>query len=123
MTEQPRRERRRDALLSALRAFAGQPAGLQELLQKAGLHSGEQTEAKRLLRELVQEGEAEREGKRWTLVGEAPPPPPGRGLPPPSGRQPGRGGVRGTLPRHRDGFGVVARLDRDGEDKIGRAHV
>jgi ribonuclease R len=122
MTEHPRRERRRDALLTALRAFAGKPAGLKELLQRGGLHPGEQTEAKRVLRELVSEGLADRDGKRWTLVGEAPPPPPGRGLPagaPRGARGGGRSGgsgIVGTLTRHRDGFGFVARLDRDGVD-------
>ena len=77
--ENPRRERRRDALLQALTRFAGRPAGLKELLQKAGLHSGEQTEAKRILRQLVTEGEARRDGKRWALASAAPPPPPDEG--------------------------------------------
>ncbi len=127
MTDTTKRERRRDALLGALRAFAGKPAGLKELMQKAGIHPGEQTEVKRTLRGMVAEGEAEHEGKRWLLpADEAPPPPAGRGLPParpglaglggPGGRKGGRGGILGTLTRHRDGFGFVARLDRAGED-------
>jgi ribonuclease R len=62
MTNDHRRERRRDALLTALRAAAGRPSGIQELLQRASLHAGEQTEAKRILRDLVREGLAEREG-------------------------------------------------------------
>jgi ribonuclease R len=115
MTDHPRRERRRDALLGALRAFAGRPAGLKELMQKAGLHAGEQTEAKRLLRELVRDDAAARDGKRWALAGTAAPPAPGQGLPPPRPGRPGRG-VLGTLTRHRDGFGFVARLDRAGDD-------
>jgi len=45
MTDTPKRERRRDALIGALRAFAGKPAGLKELLHRGGLHAGEQTEA------------------------------------------------------------------------------
>jgi len=89
---------------------------VKELLHAAKLHPGEQTEAKRLLRELVEAGQAHRDGKRWTLVVAAPPPRPGKGLPPaPAGRTGGRG-IVGTLTRHRDGFGFVARLDRDGED-------
>jgi len=120
-SDHPKRDRRRDALLGALRAFAGKPAGLKELMQKAGLHSGEQTEAKRVLRELVQSDQADRDGKRWTLVGAAPLPAAGKGLPPARtgpgrGRGGGGGGILGTLTRHRDGFGFVARLDRDGED-------
>jgi ribonuclease R len=117
MTDTPKRERRRSALLQALSAFAGRPAGVKELLQKAGLHPGEQTEAKRILRELVSEGEARGEGKRWTMAGAAPPPPKaGPGLPPGRPGRLGGKGIVGTLTRHRDGFGFVARLDRDGED-------
>lgn len=117
-SDHPRRERRREALLQALTDFAGKPAGLKELLHRAGLHSGEQTEAKRALRDLVAEGLAHRDGKRWTLAGaEAPPPRPAAGLPQPrAGRLSGGRGVVGTLTRHRDGFGFVARLDRAGDD-------
>ncbi len=120
MTDQNRRERRQDALLSALRT-AGRPAGVQELMQRAGLHDGDQTEAKRILRDLVRDGTATREGKRFILAGEAgggvvrAPGQPGR-----EGKGPRGGGrsdgVLGTLTRHRDGFGFVARLDRNGED-------
>jgi ribonuclease R len=35
---------------------------------------------------------------------------------PPPGKDPEGKGVIGTLSRHRDGFGFVARLDRQGED-------
>jgi ribonuclease R len=118
MTDQIRRERRQVALLSALRT-AGRPAGVQELLQRAGLHAGDQTEAKRILRDLVRDGVATREGKRYAMAdaggpggGEAAPA--GGGIPRRGG---GRSdGVLGTLTRHRDGFGFVARLDRKGED-------
>jgi ribonuclease R len=120
MTEEtPRRERRRDALMKALTHFAGKPAGLKELLQRAGLHTGEQTEAKRVLRDLTAEGLAHRDGKRWTLAAPgASAAPVARGLPPPpaGGRHAGGKGVVGTLTRHRDGFGFVARLDRAGDD-------
>jgi ribonuclease R len=117
MNENPRRERRREALMKALSHFAGKPAGLKELLHQSGLHTGEQTEVKRHLRDLVAEGLAHRDGKRWTLAGDAPPPPPSQGLPPArTGRHADGRGVVGTLTRHRDGFGFVARLDRDGED-------
>ena len=134
MTDLNRRERRRDALLSALRA-AGRPAGVKELLQKAGLRPTDETEAKRELRELVHEGQVTRDGKRFALSGAASggagsPGGPGSagsvgGRPQErAGRQgPGAGGgahrasgILGTLTRHRDGFGFVARLDRAGED-------
>jgi ribonuclease R len=123
MTDQKRRERRQDALLSALRT-AGRPAGVQELLQRAGLHAGDQTEAKRILRDLVRDGTATREGKRYSMAGAA-----GgvggaaagaAGQPSRAGKRSDGGGrsdgVLGTLTRHRDGFGFVARLDRKGED-------
>ncbi len=116
-TEPTKRERRRDALLSALSSFSGKPAGLKELLGKSGIHPGEQTEVKRILRELVEDGQVLRDGKRWLLAGAPTPAAPAASLP--SGR-PGRlgggRGIVGTLTRHRDGFGFVARLDRDGED-------
>jgi ribonuclease R len=143
MNDQKRRERRQDALLSALRA-AGRPAGVSELLQRAGLHDSDQTDAKRILRDLVKDGVATREGKRYAVAEAAPARPaaggPGRAGSPSGGRGAGGGsggrgggaggvsggrgggdggrggGVLGTLTRHRDGFGFVARLDRSGED-------
>ena len=111
-----KQERRRTALLQALESFAGRPAGVKELLQAAKLHPGEQTEAKRLLRELVEAGQALRDGKRWTLATAAPAPRAGKGRPPGAPARAAGRGVVGTLTRHRDGFGFVARLDRDGED-------
>jgi ribonuclease R len=117
MSDQIKRERRQEALLSALRS-AGRPAGVKELLQRAGLHAGDQTEAKRVLRELVRDGVATRDGKRYALAG----PSAGEGgrasTPERAGKRPGgrSDGVLGTLTRHRDGFGFVARLDRKGED-------
>jgi ribonuclease R len=127
MNENLRRERRRDALLKSLQHFAGRPAGLKELLHQAGIHAGEQTEAKRVLRDLTAEGLATRDGKRWTLAGSTLPlTRPSEAMPQPRsseasaparpGRHAGGGGIVGTLTRHRDGFGFVARLDRDGED-------
>ena len=124
MTDQNRRERRRDALLSALRA-TGRPAGVKELLQKAELHHGDETEAKRMLRDLVKDGQVTHDGKRYALSGAAAgggaggrsPVRAGRpGHGPPGGGGRGASGLLGTLTRHRDGFGFVARLDRAGED-------
>ena len=50
---------------------------------------------------------ARRAGRRARALGDARGPPPGR---------PGRGELLGTLKKHRDGFGFVARLDRKGDD-------
>ncbi|BDG01672.1 ribonuclease R [Anaeromyxobacter oryzae] len=117
--------RRREALLEELRRAAGRPLSLRELMQRAKLHPGERTDAKRTLRELAQEGLLLRDGKRYALAGAKPK---GDGAPRPGGpsalatpgqrvRRPGRGGeVLGTLKKHRDGFGFVARLDRKGDD-------
>jgi ribonuclease R len=117
--------RRREALLEELRRAAGRPMSVRELMQRAKLHPGERTEAKRALRDLGQEGLLLRDGKRYALAGAKPA---GDGAPRPGGaaglvtpvqrsRRPGRGGeVLGTLKKHRDGFGFVARLDRKGDD-------
>jgi ribonuclease R len=73
---------------------------------------------KRVLRDLAKEGALLRDGKRFSLPGARAPEAPAR-VPMPA-PVPGRGargpGVTGTLTRHRDGFGFVARLDRQGED-------
>src|SRR5512137_2873971 len=102
MNDQIKRERRQDALLSALRT-AGRPAGVKELLQRAGLHPGNQTEAKRILRELVRDGVATRDGKRYALAEPAAreavrPGPASRAGTGSGGRS---DGVLGTLTRHR----------------------
>ncbi len=124
-------DRRRAALLEQLRRAAGKPLSIRELAQRAQLHAGEQTEAKRVLRDLAREGLLIRDGKRYALPAprdaDRPSGPPARRGPlAPSGRGraagragrgAGRGGdVLGTLKKHRDGFGFVARLDRKGDD-------
>ena len=98
---------------------AGPPA-CRSCSSAAKLHPGEQTEAKRILRELVERR------ARPTATASAGPlaggRPAARGPAGGSPARPGRealrrrGGIVGTLTRHRDGFGFVARLDRDGED-------
>jgi len=123
------RERRRAALVDQLRKAEGKPLSLPDLMQRARLHHGERTEAKRLLRDLTREGVVRRDGKRFALPAtgrrEGPVtggrPAPGRGLATPSARGRGKGaggrpGLLGTLKKHRDGFGFVARLDRKGDD-------
>ncbi|HSM92915.1 MAG TPA: ribonuclease R [Anaeromyxobacteraceae bacterium] len=120
MTSNVKQDRRRTALLDELRRAAGKPLGLHELMQRAHLHPGERTDAKRMLRDLVKEGIALRDGKRYSLAGAKPAPAAERGeprAPRGGGRRPlGGKGIVGTLTRHRDGFGFVARLDRAGDD-------
>jgi ribonuclease R len=119
MTSTDKQATRRAALLAELRRAAGKPLGVHELMQRARLHAGERTDAKRALRDLVKEGLALRDGKRFSLAGARPAPaePGALAAPRGGGRRAGAGkGIVGTLARHRDGFGFVARLDRDGED-------
>jgi ribonuclease R len=114
-------EDRRQALLSVLRAAGGRLLSVADLLQRARMHPGERTAAKRLLRDLAREGAVVRDGKRFGVPGARPAPAPPR-IPAPPGRRerlgtgPGGRSVVGTLTRHRDGFGFVARIDRQGED-------
>jgi len=109
----------RTALLAELGKAAGKPVSVQELMARARIHPGERTEVKRVLRDLAREGLLRRDAKRFTLPGAAPALPAVRGLQAPrrpqlpAGR---RNQVLGTLKKHRDGFGFVARLDRKGDD-------
>ncbi len=94
-------------------------------MSRARIHPGERTEVKRILRDLAREGTLRRDAKRFALPGAATPRhrgggrgarAPGPAAParaPPGG---GSDGVLGTLKKHRDGFGFVARLDRKGDD-------
>jgi ribonuclease R len=122
MKIQEGQERRRVALLEQLRRAGGKALSLRELMQRARLHPGERTDAKRALRDLAHEGTVSRDGKRWSV----PAPPgaqapqgtlaPARGAGRPRLRAGRAGTLLGTLKKHRDGFGFVARLDRKGED-------
>ncbi len=109
----------RATLLAELGKAAGKPISVQEIMSRARIHPGERTQVKRMLRDLTHEGVLRRDAKRFTLPGASPAPSAGRGLQPPrrpllaGGR---RNQVLGTLKKHRDGFGFVARLDRKGDD-------
>jgi len=113
-------ERRRAALVEQLRRAAGKALSLHDLMQRARLHPGERSEAKRALRDLAGEGAVVRDGKRFSLPAareKAPAAalaPAGRRAQP--HRAPRHDGLLGTLKKHRDGFGFVARLDRKGDD-------
>jgi ribonuclease R len=119
---------RRSKLLAQLRAAGGEPLSVREVMHRAKLHPGERTEVKRALRDLAREGVLIQEGKRFLVPGAAPAPAPARRGPasPRDGarptklaarERPGRApSVVGTLTRHRDGYGFVARIDRGGDD-------
>jgi ribonuclease R len=114
-------DRRRTALVEELRRAGGKPLSVRELIQRAKLHPGERTDVKRALRDLTREGVLLRDGNRFSLPGARPAGAPAAGLAPVAGGRrplrPGRGNeVVGTLKKHRDGYGFVARLDRDGDD-------
>ncbi len=115
---------RRGALLSHLAQAKGRPLSAGDLMQRASIHPGERTEVKRTLRDLTREGVLRRDGKRFALAsapsGGAAKAGADRSGPRAGGKRPAlRGrGVLGTLTRHRDGFGFVARVDRAGEDSF-----
>jgi ribonuclease R len=117
----------RAALLAELRKAAGKPLSVPEVMSRAHIHPGERTEVKRALRDLAREGVLRRDARRFTLpagdagAGEASAAPAARprglALPRRSPPAAGRGGaLLGTLKKHRDGYGFIARLDRKGED-------
>jgi len=116
------RDRRREALVEQLRRASGKPLSIRELMQRAKLHPGERTEAKRALRELVRDGAATKDGKRYAVpvahdqAGAGTLPPSHRVSRPLATKAGGRAGILGTIKKHRDGFGFVARLDRKGDD-------
>ena len=112
-------ERRRTAVLDELRRAGGKALSVRELMQRAKLHPGERTDVKRALRDLAREGVLHRDGKRFSLPGAKPAAAPGGALAPARSaprRPAGRNQVLGTLKKHRDGYGFVARLDRKGDD-------
>jgi ribonuclease R len=116
----------RSNIQKVLEEAAG-PLGVKEILRLAGLHPGQQTELKRLLREWLRSGGLLHTGKRYHLAQH-----PGRGKPrPPPAPRPGREGPRGTqavarrggrelegtLHVHPDGFGFVhPREETEGEN-------
>src|SRR5512133_2302299 len=118
MAEQAQ-DRRRTALLDEFRRAGGKALSLREIMQRAKLHPGERTDVKRVLRDLAREGVLHRDGKRFSIPGAKQAAPGGSLAPARSGapRRPARRNeVIGTLKKHRDGYGFVARLDRKGED-------
>jgi ribonuclease R len=114
-------------LLVELRRAPGKPLSVQELMSRAHVHPGERTLVKRILRDLAREGTLLRDAKRFRLPGAPAAATPGTPAGPRGLRGPGaghgsllapgrKGSLLGTLKKHRDGFGFVARLDRKGDD-------
>ncbi len=124
---------------------AGRLVGVQELLRVGGINPGEQTNLKRVLRELVKQGKLVRDGKRFGIPGEKPVQKSGpawQGKPPPKlthtatkksappareARAPGKGPPRtrtargktvtGIIHHHRDGFAFLKPIvGQDSED-------
>ncbi len=109
-----------DQLKAVLRQEA-RPLGVKELLRLAGLHPGQQTAVKRLLRDLVRVGEVEKEGKRFFVKGSnrsSGKPARGNASAAMAANSAGRMGrkVEGTLHLHRDGFGFVHPLSGEGDN-------
>jgi ribonuclease R len=114
-----RKDQRREALLDQLRGAAGKAMSVREIMERARLHPGERTDVKRVLRDLAREGVLLRDGKRFSMVAERPATANRAALTPvrrAQGRAAKGAGLLGTLKKHRDGFGFVARLDRKGDD-------
>ena len=123
MPNRPETTARREALLAELRRAAGRPLSLPEMMQRARVHPEQRRAAKQLVREMVREGLVQRVGQRFAAAGgeeraERP-----RGAARAGRRGPGREerqptgvSMAGLFTRHRDGFGFVARLDRQGPD-------
>src|SRR5512133_172627 len=118
MAEQAQ-DRRRTALLDEFRRAGGKALSLREIMERAKLHPGERTDVKRTLRDLAREGLLHRDGKRFSMKGARPAGEPAGALAVPRQRvrrPPREGDLLGTLKKHRDGYGFVARIDRKGED-------
>jgi len=111
---------------------ATKPLGIKEILRLTGLDPGQQTDVKRVLRELLRSGEVQKEGKRFLLAEahrplrqaqEAESARPresrsSRSVEPRDFRRGSRGEVlEGVLKVHRDGFGFV-RLDDEAREDV-----
>ncbi|HET8734774.1 MAG TPA: ribonuclease R [Anaeromyxobacteraceae bacterium] len=142
MADRPEKEVRPEALVAELRRTGQKPVSLPELLQRLRIHPKAKRAALRLMKGLVRDGLVREVGGRYAL----PAPPAAGGLQGGSpggtggGRHGGRNGQRngregggprapdrdaaaqagkglvGFFTKHRDGFGFIARMDRQGAD-------
>jgi ribonuclease R len=86
---------------------AGRLVGMKEVLRAGGLHPGEQTELKRILRDLVRDGRVSRDGKRYGIPGLKPEKlsgPVWQGKPGPSARVAAVGPTKRELPAPKGRF-------------------
>ena len=129
MPESPIPDVRPDALLAELRRAGGKAVSLPELLQRMRVHPRARRSAAKVMKKLVQEGAVQEVGGRFAIPAArtARTPegarqgrargarPPDRETDPRAAAQAGKGLV-GFFTKHRDGFGFLARIDRQGPD-------
>ena len=117
MPQRPVPDVRPEALVAELRRAGGRAISLPDLLQRAHLHPNALRMAKKVMKQLVREGTVQEAGNRFALPG-APSPTPRKAPAPRKAPRvsPGGKGLVGLFTRHRDGFGFLARLDRQGPD-------
>ena len=124
MPERPIPDVRPEALIAELRRAGGKPVSLPELLQRMRVHPRARRAAGKVMKKLVRDGGVQEVGGRFAIpapkapegarkgeAGSAPP----RRAPSAAPSQAGKGLV-GFFTRHRDGFGFLARIDRQGPD-------
>ena len=121
MPERPVPDVRPEALVAELRRAGGRAVSLPDLLQRAHLHPKALRAAKKLMKQLVLDGTVEEVGGRFAVPAAASssPRPGSRSRPARRGAprvSQGGKGLLGLFTRHRDGFGFLARLDRQGPD-------
>jgi len=129
MPERPVPEVRPEALFAELRRAGGKPVSLPELLQRMHVHPKARRAASKVMKKLVRDGVLQEVGGRFVLPAARPAAKPA--APAREGREArdGRGrrergaepaqagkGLLGLYTRHREGFGFLARLDRQGPD-------
>ena len=116
MPQRPVPDVRPEALLAELRRAGGKAVSLPELLQRMHVHPGARRAAGKLMKKLVADGAVQDVGGRFAIPAPRTPAPrtpeAGRGS---RSAQAGKGLV-GFFTKHRDGFGFLARMDRQGPD-------
>ena len=109
-----------EALVAELRRTAGKAVSLPEILPRMGVHPRARRAAAKVMKTLVRDGAVREVGGRF----EIPAPKAPERARQARGQAPGQGGkaleggkgLVGFFTRHRDGFGFLARLDRQGPD-------
>ncbi len=126
MPERPIPDVRPDALLAELRRAGGKAVSLPELLQRMRVHPRARRSAAKVMKKLMKDGAVQEVGGRFAIPAPKAPEgarqgrgrgarPPDRETDPRAAAQAGKGLV-GFFTKHRDGFGFLARIDRQGPD-------